>query len=198
MPDVPTPAPPPQSGQRPAPSAPQPNAGHTPITEEMDSAKWTLPPIMPVLMAAVAIAIVVALVSFTLRAKPVADATITKIAAADQEGSTMVAVQVKLDNKIEKQLWIRDISSEMETADGQKYIDHAAPAGEAARYLKVFPALKEAKADPLQEELKVPAGTSYTGYAVFSYPVSKAAFDGRKSLTVRIQLYDQPTLVVKQ
>ncbi len=176
MPDVPTPAPPPQSGQRPAPSAPQPNAGHTPITEEMDSAKWTLPPIMPVLMAAVAIAIVVALVSF----------------------STMVAVQVKLDNKIEKQLWIRDISSEMETADGQKYIDHAAPAGEAARYLKVFPALKEAKADPLQEELKVPAGTSYTGYTVFSYPVSKAAFDGRKSLTVRIQLYDQPTLVVKQ
>ena len=110
----------------------------------------------------------------------------------------MVAVQVKLDNKIEKQLWIRDISSEMETADGQKYIDHAAPAGEAARYLKVFPALKEAKADPLQEELKVPAGTSYTGYTVFSYPVSKAAFDGRKSLTVRIQLYDQPTLVVKQ
>src|SRR5258708_28197723 len=102
MPDVPTPAPPPQSGQRPVPSAPQPNAGHTPITEEMDSAKWTLPPIMPVLMAAVAIAIVVALVSFTLRPKPVADATITKIATADQAASTMVAVHATPDTRSEK------------------------------------------------------------------------------------------------
>jgi hypothetical protein len=198
MPDVPTPVPQPHSEQQPAAPAHPPNAGHIPITEEMDSAKWTLPPIMPVLIAAVAIAIVVGLVFFTMRAKPVAAGAITRVAAADQQDSTMVAVQVKLDNKIEKQLWIRNISSEMETADGQKYLDHAAPAGDAARYLAVLPALREAKADPLKEELKVPAGTSYTGYTVFSYPVNKAAFDGRKSLTVRIEMYDQPALVVKQ
>jgi hypothetical protein len=33
---------------------------------------------------------------------------------------------------------------------------------------------------------------------VFSYPVDKKSFDARKSLTIRIQIYDQPTLVLKQ
>jgi hypothetical protein len=141
---------------------------------------------------------VVAVVSFTTRAKPVAAGAITKVASVDQETSTMVAIQVKLDNKIQKQLWIKDIRSELETAGGQKFIDHVGSAAEAASYLKSFPPLQEAKADPLREELKIPAGTSYTGFTVFSYPVSKAVFDARKSLTVRIEMYDQPTLVVKE
>jgi len=32
--------------------------------------------------------------------------------------------------------------------------------------------------------------------AIFSYPLAKAAFDSRKSLTLRVQMYDNPTLVV--
>src|SRR5260370_10625000 len=168
------------------------------MSEEFDRAKWTLPPLVPILIALAAVAIVVAVVSFTTRAKPVAAGAITKIASVDQDGNTMVAVQVKVDNMIQKQLWIKDIRSELETADGQKYIDHVAPASEAASYLKSFPPLREAKADPLREELKIPAGTSFTGYAVFSYPLSKTVFDARKSLTVRIGMYDQTTLVVKQ
>src|SRR5260370_11527549 len=168
------------------------------MSEEFDRAKWTLRPLVPILIALAAVAIVVAVVSFTTRAKPVAAGAITKIASVDQDGNTVVAVQVKLDNKIQKQLWIKDIRSELETADGQKYTDHVAPASEAASYLRSFPPLQEAKADPLREELKIPAGTAYTGYAVFAYPVSKAVFEARKSLTVRIEMYDQPTRGVKQ
>lgn len=196
MPDSPDQTSQPKAGQRPA--TPSPDAGHVPITEELDSAKWTLPPVVPIVIAVAAVAIVVALVAFTNRATPVVAGAITKIASVDQGDNTMVAVQVKLDNKIQKQLWIKDIRSELETADGKTYPDHAAATSDAGRYVAAFPPLQEAKADPLREELKIPAGTSYTGFAVFAYPVSKKDFDARKSLTVRIEMYDQPTLVVKQ
>jgi len=109
----------------------------------------------------------------------------------------MVAVQVKINNVIDRQLWVKNIAAELETADGKKFTDEAAPSGDVARYLQAFPSLAEAKADPLHEELKIPPRTGYTGVAVFSYPVDQNAFAGRKSITLHIQLYDQPTLVLK-
>jgi hypothetical protein len=186
----------PQTNPQPEPTPP--DAGHVPITEEFDRAKWTLPPLKPILIAGAAVAVVVAVLTLTTRPKPAAAGVITKVASADQSGNTMVGVQVRIDNKIEKQIWIKDVSSELETADGRKYPDHAAPAVDIRRYLEAFPALREAEAEPLREELKVPAGSSYTGFTVFAYPVSKDVFDSRKSLTVRIQLYDQASLVMKQ
>jgi hypothetical protein len=176
----------------------QPDAGHIPMTEEMDSAKWTLPPVLPVLGAAVVLAIVIALVIFFTRSQPVAAITITQIASVDQQDNTMVAIQVKIDNQIEKPLWIKNVEAELEAADGKKYLDHAASSAEAARYFQAFSSLASANAEPLREDLKIPSKTSYIGVSVFAYPVDKAAFDQRKSLALRIQLYDQPTLVVKQ
>lgn len=196
MPDTPNPTPTPPPGQ---PSAvPPPDAGHMPITEEFDRAKWTLPPAVPIAVAAAGVAIVLALIAFTTRAKPAAGGAITKIASADQAGNTMVGVQVKIDNKIEKQIWIKDVSAELETADGRKYSDRGSPAVDIRRYLEAFPALREAEADPLREELTIPAGSSYTGFTIFAYPVTQDVFNSRKSLTVRIQLYDQSTLVMRQ
>jgi hypothetical protein len=168
------------------------------MSEEFDSPKWTMPPVVPILIALAAVAIVVALVTLTNRAKPVVNGDIVKVVAADQEGNTMVAVQVRMENKIEKQLWIKDIRSELETADGKKYPDHGAAAADVERYMQAFPELKAAQAETLREELKIPVGGSFTGTTVFSYPVPKAAFDTRKSLTVRIQMYDQPTVVLTE
>jgi hypothetical protein len=176
-------------------AASAPNAGHIPITEEMDSAKWTLPPIVPLLVAAVLVAIVVSVVVFSNKTKPSASLAITKVVSAAQEGNTMVAIQIKLDNQVEGPLWIKEIKAEVETADGKKYSDSAAPGVDGPRYLEAFPALQEAKADWLREDLKIPTKTSFNGVAIFSYPVAKAAFDARKQVTLRIQLYDRPTLV---
>jgi len=201
MPDETTPNPQPTSSQPGAsPSikpqaASAPSAGHIPITEEMDSAKWTLPPIVPLLVAAALVAIVVSVVVFSNRTKPSASLAITKVVSAAQEGNTMVAIQIKLDNQVERPLWIKEIKAEVETADGKKYSDSAAPGVDAPRYMEAFPALQEAKADWLREDLKIPTKTSFNGVAIFSYPVAKTAFDARKQVTLRIQLYDRPTLV---
>jgi hypothetical protein len=191
MPDNPQP----KSSQ---PPAPQYTPGHMPITEEFDKAKWTLPPMAPVLIAAAVIAVIVAVVAFTNRSTPVMSGSITKVARFDQEGTTVVAVQVTLDNVIEKQVWIKNIDSELETAEGRKFRDHPAPGVDVARYMKAMPALQAVQGEPLREELKLPAKGSFSGVVIFAYPVDQEAFDGRKSLTVRIQLYDQPTLVLKQ
>jgi len=201
MPDDTKPTPPPLSNPPNAnatvkPKADdQPNRGHIPITEEMDSAKWTLPPIVPLLIAAVVMGILVAVVALSNRTKPSAALAITKVVSAAQEGNTMVAIQIKLDNQVEGPLWIKAIQAEVEAPDGKKYTDNAAPAVDAPRYVEAFPALGEAKADWLKEDLKIPTKTSFNGVAIFSFPVDKAAFDKRKQVTMRIQLYDRPTLV---
>ena len=198
MPENTTPTPQPNPPKAAAAPAARPDAGHIPITEEMDSARWTLPPIVPLLIAAVFVAILVSVVVFSNRAKPVASVAITKVAAADQQGNTMVAVQAKLDNQVYKLLWVKAIIAEVETADGKKFTDNAAPSMDAARYIDAFQPLQEAKADPLKEELKLPAKTSYNGVAVFAFPIDKKAFDSRKGLTLRVQMYDNPTLVATE
>jgi hypothetical protein len=197
MPDDPTPTPPSNQPNAKPTSSPQaePNAGHIPITEEMDSAKWTLPPIVPLLVAMVLVGILVAVVVLSNRTKPSASLAITKVASADQQGNTMVAIQVKLDNQVEGPLWIKDIHAEVEMQDGKKYSDMAAPSVDAPRYMEAFPPLADARADWLKEDLKIPTKTSFNGVAIFSYPIDKVAFDKRKQVTLRIQLYDRPTLV---
>ncbi len=201
MPDDTKPTPPPpsnppnakQTGK--AKAADAPDAGHIPMSEEMDSAKRTLPPLAPLLVAALVVGILVAVVVLSNRTKPSASLAITKVVSAAQEGNTMVAIQIKLDNQVEGPLWIKQIQAEVETPDGKKYNDSAAPGVDAPRYMEAFPPLAEAKADWLKEDLKIPTKTSFNGVAIFSYPVDKAAFDKRKQVTLRIQLYDRPTLV---
>jgi hypothetical protein len=201
MPDDTKPTPPPPSNppnaQVPVKAKPAeaPDRGHIPITEEMDSAKWTLPPIVPLVIAAVVVGILVAVVALSNRTKPSAALVITKVVSAAQEGNTMVAIQIKLDNQVEGPLWIKQINAEVEAPDGKKFSDGAAPAVDAPRYIEAFPALGEAKADWLKEDLKIPTKTSFNGTAIFSFPVDKATFDKRKQVTMRIQLYDRPTLV---
>ncbi|HEX5434008.1 MAG TPA: hypothetical protein VFY05_07210 [Candidatus Angelobacter sp.] len=188
---------PPKAGQQGSAPASQYAPGHVPMTEEFDRAKWTLPPMVPVVIAAVAVAVILAVVAFINRQQPVMSGAITKIASVDQQGNTMVAVQAKINNVIDKQLWIRNVDLELQTADGKKFTDHAAPSSDAQSYIKAFPPLMEANADPLHEELKIAPKSAYTGVAVFSFPVDQKAFNARKSLTLNIQLYDQPPLVLK-
>ena len=53
--DAPKPPPP---KPPPPPQPPPPDAGHMPMTEEMDGARWTLPSLKPLLIAAAAVALI--------------------------------------------------------------------------------------------------------------------------------------------
>jgi hypothetical protein len=177
-----------------APKTDGPSFGHLSMAEEMDSAKWTLPPLVPLVVGLLLVAIAVTVVMFATKDKPIAALAITKVVSTPQDENTMVAIQVKFDNQLAGPLWIKEIRADVETADGKKFSDLAAPAVDGPKLMQAFPALEEAKADWLQGELKIPPKSTFNGVAIFSYPVSKQLFDGRKQVTLHVQLYDHDGL----
>ena len=166
------------------------------MSEEFDRAKWTLPPIIPVLIAAVVLAIA-AVVALYANKKTITNAAIAQVRVAPQGDSVLVAVQVKFDNTTGKQLWTHEITSELETADGKKFTDTPAPRVDLDRFMRAFPQLAEASAPPFGDEQKIAQGP-FTGVCIFSYPVDKATFDARKSLGLHIKFYDWPVLELKE
>jgi len=194
---------PPQTPQKSAPARKSSlsitDAGHVPITEELDSAKWTLPPIVPVLIALAAVGIVIAIVAFANRPTPHSTGNISKVIVADNQGNVLVAAHLNItNNKKDDYLWIKSITGEVEAANGKKMTDDAAPAVDVDRYLQAAPELGEGKIPPFRTEIKIPAGKSQSGMVIFAYPLDKTAFDARKSFTVRLEFYDHSSIALKQ
>ncbi|SRR5258708_516490 len=178
-----------------APAAPA-VVGHIPMSDEFHRTRRTLP-VVPMLMGVLVVAIVVAIYMFTVRPKIITNSAISQVRAVAQGDNILVAVQVKFDNSTDRQLWVTEVTSELETADGKKYTDQAAPRVDLDRYMRAFPQLAEANAAPLGAEQKISPGP-YSGVSVFAFPVDKATFDGRKSLGLRIKFYEWPALELKQ
>jgi len=187
-----------RASSSPKSSQPGPDAGHIPITEEMDSAKWTLPPVVPILIAVAAVGILIAVVALSNRPKPYSTGNISKLLVVENGDNVLVAVHLNLANAKNDYLWIKEINGEVETGDGKKYTDTAAPAVDVDRYLQAEPQLAEGKIAPLAREIKIPVGKSESGMVIFAFPVNKAAFDARKSFDVRVDFHDHSSLVLKQ
>ena len=67
-------------------------AGHTPLTEEFDRAKWTLPPASMFFIALGIVAVVVAAIAFLGRAKPVASGSINDVGVVQVSDNSVLAV----------------------------------------------------------------------------------------------------------
>jgi hypothetical protein len=185
------------------PSASQPpekpiDYAHVPMGEEFSSSKWTLPPIGIVAIAIVAVAIVVTAVVWFTRAKPGAMGTIDDIAAVETApGNVMVAVQVTLHNVTDKPFWVRQVDAKLQASDGKEYQDTAASGADFERYFQAFPELRQhATAEPLKRDIRIPAGATIRGAAIFTFPVAKEAFGQRKSFSLIVDPFDQPVPVV--
>jgi hypothetical protein len=183
----------------PSPKPPPPDAGHMPMTEEMDSARWTLPSVIPLLIAASAVALLVGGYYWLGKAKPVSSGAIQEVVAAEQpdKASVLVLVRVRVENKGEKPLWVRAMRVGLKTSQGE-WTDEAANAVDHDRYFQAFPELAPYRAPALQVETKIPPGANQEGIVIVSFPVTKQAFDQRQSLTVTVDAYDQPSLVLQQ
>ena len=192
----------------PQPKPEPPDAGHIPMTEEMDSAKWSLPPVVPVLIALGIVAIVVAIYAVhgtKFVARPSGKLISVTVAEQRHESSiedadsrVLVAVQVSVTNPGPKAVYVQGANAEVKTDAPDPLKDDAAATSDFARYAQAFPELKQAVSTPLKLETKIDPGQSANGTVMFGFPLSKDAFDKKKSMKVWVKLYDYDPIEMKQ
>jgi hypothetical protein len=190
------PATPPAFTPTSAPPSEPPTDFH--IGEEFGTAKRNLPPAGIVLICIAAVAVVVAIIAFQQRARPQGTGSVDLVSAVEVPGqqTVLVAITLTLRNHANTSLWIHTLKAQLTAANGHTYEDEAASAVDLDRYFLAFPVLKESSEPPLSPEMKLLPGATQRGTIVFSFPVTKDAFDQRKALTVTIQPYDQSLPVV--
>ena len=181
------------------PAAPQFDAGHVPITEEMDSPRRTLPAAVPIVIALVLVLVVIGIVMYAFRPKPIAQGGIDTVYFSQPENMTspMLLLQVTLRNVGDRTLYIKSINANLKTDQGDQSDDAASPS-DYDRYFMAYPDLKEHATQPLQVEMKIPPGGEQKGTVMVSFPVTRAQFDARKDLNVAIQPYDQNLIVLRE
>jgi uncharacterized protein DUF4352 len=183
----------------PKPPQPQFDAGHVPITEEFDSPKRSLPPAVPVVIALVVVAIVVGVIAFVERSKPVAQGGIDAVYASQPANmtNTMVLLQVTMRNVGDKALYIKSISANVKTDQGDQS-DDAASASDYDRYFSAYPDLRQHATQPLTVESEIMPGAEQKGTVLVAFPVTEQQFDARKDLNVTIVPYDQNLIVLRE
>ena len=178
---------------------PEFDAGHVPITEEFDSPRRSLPAIAPLAVALVVVVVCIVGIAYVFRAKPVAQGQIDNVffSQAAAQPTAMVAIQVTLRAVGEKPLYIKSVRAELKTQD-KEYTDDAAAAVDFDRYFQAYPDLRDHAMKPIKVEDKLAPGAEERGTVIVTFPVDKVEFEGRKSLTVTIQPYDQRDIVLKE
>jgi hypothetical protein len=180
------------------PPQPSYDAGHVPMTEEFDSPRRSLPPVGPVLIAAVVLGIVIyAILHFTATPTP-ATGNITKMFHVEQSTGdrVLVAVEVHLKNMSQKPVWVKGVDVKLTTPSGE-FTDKPAPGSDNARYFEAYPALKLSDAAPLTIDTKIQPGSERDGLLIVAFPVNKDGFEKRQALEVTVHFYDQKPLVLK-
>lgn len=192
----------------PQPKPEPPDAGHVPMTEEMDSAKWSLPPVVPVLIALGIVAVLVALYALHgVKMVPRPNGKVQGITVAEQkyesaiapaESRVLVAVQVTMTNPTDRPVYVQGATAAVKTDAPDALTDDAAAASDFDRYVTAFPELKQVASTPLKLEMKIMPGETLNGTLMFGFPLSKEAFDKKKSLKIFIKLYDYDPIEMKQ
>jgi hypothetical protein len=172
------------------------DAGHVPMSEEFDRAKWTLPPLGLVAIVLAVIAVIVGIVAYLARPKPGATGRIEQAYAVALPGdSVLTTMTVTVVNTGGKPLWIRNIKAQLKTDQGE-YRDDAASPTDFERYFSAYPDLRDHSIRPLEVETKIEPGAQERGTVIVSFPVTLDNFNNRKSLSVIIERYDQGPLVI--
>ena len=167
------------------------------LGEEFDRAKWTLPPAQIVAIAIAGVAIVVAIVMYVARYKPVSAGSLDNVASVElaDHNSVMAVINVTVRNISQRPLWIHEVTAGVDTDKG-KFSDDAASAVDFDRYYQAYPSLKEQALPPLMPEMKIAPGGEQKGTIIVSFPVNEDTFNKRKSLSVTVLPYDQRALVL--
>ena len=175
------------------------DAGHVPITEEFDSPRHTMPDALPVAIALLFVAIVVAGLAWIFRAQPVATGSIDEAYAVDipDQSTVLATVQLTIKNVTKKTINLSNINITLRTDQGE-YSDDAASVTDLARYFQAYPELKEHSIEGLARETKIAPGAQVSGSVIVSFPTNKVKFDARRALIATISFYNANPIEIQR
>jgi hypothetical protein len=174
--------------------------GNVPLSEEMDKAKWQLPPAQ-IVGVGVAVVVIAALIfAWIFRYQPVASGQLRDVFAVEttDHSSVLATVLVSVRNDFEKSIFIKNLKGTLTTADGKTYEDIPASEVDYERYFQAFPDLRAHAIEALKPETKIVPGQQASGTLVFGFPVTKEQFDSRKNLEITIEPYDRRAIVISE
>ena len=199
------------------PEEPRPDAGHIPMSEELDSARWNLPPLMPVLIAAAVLGLILGTYLVSSRKPPTSSGSALRVVALplhteskgsiapggmgttdqDVEKTDAVMVNLVLDvkNAIDKPMYVKNIQAKLVTEKGE-FDDDAAPTSDYERIMQAYPQLEIPGNKPFKSESTIPPNADQQGLVVFSFPIAREEWDKRKSLQAQVNFYDHAPLVI--
>ena len=178
-------------------SAPEP-ATQVPAYDEFGTAKRNLPPLAPVAIAIVLVAVVVGILMYANRAKPVAQGSVDGVYFSQPANmsSPMILIEVTVRNTSDKTIYIKDLKAAVKTDQGEQSED-AAAARDYDRYLMAYPDL-HGHGRPLEVEMTIKPGAEQKGTLLISPSLTKEQFDARKDTIVTIEPYDQRMIVLHE
>src|ERR1051326_1557705 len=174
--------------------------GNVPLSEEMDKAKWQLPPAQ-IVGVGIAVALIAALIlAWIFRYQPVASGQLRDVFAVEttDHSSVLSTVLVSVRNDFEKSIFIKNMKGTLTTADGKTYEDIPASEVDYERYFQAFPDLRAHALAALKPETKIVPGQQASGTLVFGFPVTKEQFDSRKNLEITVEPYDRRAIVISE
>jgi len=195
---------------------PELDRAHVSMSEEMDSARWSLPPIIPVLVALVVIAVIVGSYAYRQRPGIISTGTVdafrtfpvhTESARMPQPGGMvatpevydqmLVMAHVTIKNASPKQtLYIKSVDAKLTNADGTEMTTTQAAKSDQDQLFGYYKQLADFQMQPISLETRILPGQSVTGMTVFSFGITTDAWKSRKDFTISISFYDQNPLVL--
>ena len=197
--------------------APRFDAGHVPMSEELDSARWSLPPLVPVLIAAVVLGVVVGVYLLSSRKPPTSTGSALRVVALplhieskgsiapgkegtldqniEKRDSVLVNIALDVKNAIGRPMYLKNIEGKLVSEKGE-FNDSAAPASDYERIVQAYPQLAIPNAKPLQSESSIAAQADQRGVVIFSFPLAREDWDKRKSLQATVNFYDHAPLKI--
>lgn len=190
-----------QSPQPRPDSEPEPkyDAGHVPMSEEMDDSRHTLPSAGPVVIALVLIAIILGAIAVAFRSRPVATGSIDEAYAVDNtaQHTVMASVQITLKNTSKKPITLGNAIITLHT-DRNDFSDEAAAVTDYDRYYQAYPELKAHSIEGLARGTRLQPGSQISGSILVSLPVTKQQFDTRRAITASVKFDGFPPLELRR
>lgn len=176
---------------------PEPNAAQIPMTEEFDSLKHTMPNAVPVAVAMLLVVVVIGILAYVLRAKPVITGSIDEAFAVTvpSQNSSLAIITLSFQNVTQKPLWLNNINIAVH-AKGSDFNDDFASVSDFPRYFQALPALEPHARPGLVRDAKLAPMEKAIGSVIVSFPLTQEEFDARDSLTATLTFADHPPVKI--